>query len=430
MKENKHTYKAGGTSEQMYMDPQLKVSNLLKYKEDKDAYHFNKLCIVQIENSETLLTHIGQETYFTLVGKTIGEIRSYAHRKKYDTVIHSYVVNESTFALAAGENVEEKYFLHIIKKLYKKFQFINTGVLNLPLTNRYAVVLNQDNLMERGLYALSRNSDSQNYYIVCDEEFYNKNSSEEELKMISILKYAVENGEVIPYYQGIYDNRKGIIEKYESLMRIRDAEGRIYKPFEFMDTAKKYHMYARLSEHMIDRVLTDFENLDAAVSLNLSAYDINAGEFRMWLYNRLKLMDNTSNFVFEILEDEEFRDINILRDFIAEVKKYGIKIAIDDFGSGYSNLLEIIRIKPDYIKVDGEIIRDILSDKQNTVILETIMYLAGKLGTGLVAEFVENSEIQSKISDMGIEFSQGYYFGFPVPIEELDVRERKEKYNV
>lgn len=424
MDEYKKQHSESSQSEQMYMDPQLGVFNLLKYKEDRDVYGFDKLCVVQIENSETIFTYMGQEMYFTLISDIIADVRSYVYKKKYNLALHFYMVNESTFALAAGEAVEEEYFLHIIRKLYKKFQFINSGAADIPITNRFAVVLNKDDLIESGLHALACNKNSQNYYIVYEDAFHNKKSSKQELEMISILKYALENDGVIPYYQGIYDNKKKITEKYESLMRIRDADGTVYRPCSFMDIAKKYHMYAQLSRRMIDRVLKDFENLDAEVSVNLSAHDINNKEFREWLYNRIKNMKNTSNFVFEILEDEEFRDIYTLQEFITEVRKYGICIAIDDFGSGYSNLLEIIRIKPDYLKVDGEIIKDIINSDQSHIILETIMHLTDSLNTGLVAEFVENSEIQHKISDMGVDFSQGYYFGVPVPIEELSVREK------
>ena len=185
------------------------------------------------------------------------------------------------------------------------------------------------------------------------------------MKMIQILNQVIENKRVIPYFQGIYGNETKIINKYEALMRIEDNEGIIYNPFEFLDTAKKYHLYSVLSTIMIKKVLSLFVGKKTIVSINLSADDINFKDIRQCIYNELEKVGNASNIIFEILEEEELRDMEVLRDFIQTVRQYGVRISIDDFGSGYSNFIEIVKIEPDLIKADGSIIKDI---KHNSII--------------------------------------------------------------
>lgn len=179
-------------------------------------------------------------------------------------------------------------------------------------------------------------------------------------------------------------------------------------------------MYAELSERMIERVMRETEDRDMEVSINLSAYDINSEAFREKLLHVFKNRDARTSFVLEVLEDEAFKDVMVLKRFVAGVEKYGVKIAIDDFGSGYSNLLEIAEISPHYIKIEGNLINKMTEVERNKDIVESIVLLAKKIGALTIAEFVENREIQQCVEELGIDFSQGYYFSLPRPIEKLD----------
>lgn len=178
-------------------------------------------------------------------------------------------------------------------------------------------------------------------------------------------------------------------------------------------------MYSKLSEMMIRRVLAEIEGKDMAVSINLSASDIHCSNVRDTLLEILEKRTSKQLLVLEILEDEILKDSVILKQFISDVQKFGIKIAIDDFGSGHSNLLELVQISPDYIKVCGGIIRSLNDSLRNRIALESIVYLSRKLNAPVVAEHVDTLEIQKCIESFGIEYSQGYYFSKPLPIEEI-----------
>jgi EAL domain-containing protein (putative c-di-GMP-specific phosphodiesterase class I) len=116
---------------------------------------------------------------------------------------------------------------------------------------------------------------------------------------------------------------------------------------------------------------------------------------------------------FEILESEAIQDFKRVERFIAEVRRYGAKIAIDDFGSGYSNFSYLTKMNPDYIKIDGEIIKDIDVDRAAFLVVETIVAFAKKLKIETIAEYVHSSMVMDKIKELEIDYSQGFYIDKP-----------------
>ena len=113
------------------------------------------------------------------------------------------------------------------------------------------------------------------------------------------------------------------------------------------------------------------------------------------------------------MESEGIESYKEIKDFINTVKKYNCKIAIDDFGSGYSNLNHIINLDIDYIKIDASIIKNIDKDENSEHIVKLLVEFSKKLGIKTIAEFVSSKEIFEKVKKLGIDYSQGYYFSEP-----------------
>jgi len=125
--------------------------------------------------------------------------------------------------------------------------------------------------------------------------------------------------------------------------------------------------------------------------------------------------DNIAHLItFEILESESITDYEKVISFINIVRKLGSKIAIDDFGSGYSNFSYLLRLKPDYIKIDGSLVKNIHKDKNSYLITKTINDFAHSLGMKTVAEFVHCEEVFKLLQDMGVDEYQGFYFSEPL----------------
>ncbi|HOV15378.1 MAG TPA: EAL domain-containing protein, partial [Spirochaetota bacterium] len=103
-----------------------------------------------------------------------------------------------------------------------------------------------------------------------------------------------------------------------------------------------------------------------------------------------------------------------IKDFISFAKFLGCKIAIDDFGSGYSNFSHVLRLNVDYIKIDSSMIKNIDKDENSQIITRTIVNFAKELGLKTISEYVHNEDVFNMVYDLGVDYSQGYYFGEPV----------------
>jgi EAL domain-containing protein (putative c-di-GMP-specific phosphodiesterase class I) len=127
---------------------------------------------------------------------------------------------------------------------------------------------------------------------------------------------------------------------------------------------------------------------------------------------KLKFEDR-NRLVFEILESENLSDYDFLEEFVLKYKKLGCKIAIDDFGSGYSNFIRIIRLKPDYLKIDGSLIKNIDKDNNSYEIVKSIIAFSKTLKIKTIAEYVHSEEIFNLLLELDVDEFQGYYFGKP-----------------
>ena len=119
--------------------------------------------------------------------------------------------------------------------------------------------------------------------------------------------------------------------------------------------------------------------------------------------------------ILEILEnvDSSIAIANILQ--LKKLKQFGVKIAFDDFGEGYSNFSRILELDVDYIKIDGNFIRHIIADEMCLRITNVITQFSKKIGVKVIAEFVHDEATYKKIQDLHIDYAQGYHIGQPVP---------------
>ena len=127
-------------------------------------------------------------------------------------------------------------------------------------------------------------------------------------------------------------------------------------------------------------------------------------------------MHNAHRIVFELLEDEQIKDFEVVKDFISLVKTFGVQIAIDDFGAGVSNYERLLDYQPDILKIDACLIKNIDKDKYSRDVVETIQLFAWKQDIKTVAEFVSTPEILQVVKDIGINYSQGFLLGKPEPL--------------
>lgn len=237
--------------------------------------------------------------------------------------------------------------------------------------------------------------------------------------MLSTLKNAIENDRIVPYYQAIVNVKTKCTTKYESLIRLIDENGKVYTPYFFLEVAKKSKYYPTLTRMMIEKTLYDFASREEDIAINLSVEDIEDKETVAFIKNAIINFEEPSRITFELTETEAIQDYLTITTFIKTVKELGVKIAIDDFGSGYSNFAYLAQFNADVLKIDGTIIKEIAVDNNSYQIAATIHDFAKRLGMQTVAEFVFNQAIDEIVKELNIDFAQGYYHAEPVPVEKL-----------
>jgi len=249
-------------------------------------------------------------------------------------------------------------------------------------------------------------------------KFFNSHSKfvlqqQDNIYWMQKIRDSIDSGDILPYYQPIYNNITKKIEKYECLARIEDA-GLVIAPMRFLPSAKVMGMLPFITKTIIEQSFRHFAAQDIEFSLNITNDDFTLGYLDEYLCKYAQKYDiKPSNVILEILEDiASLSGSNTLEQLYA-LRKKGFKIAIDDFGSQSSNLSRLLEFSPDFIKIDGSFIKNILTDEKCLIIVEAIILIAKRSKIKVIAEFVHSKEVQEKIESLGIEYSQGYYFSEP-----------------
>ncbi len=234
------------------------------------------------------------------------------------------------------------------------------------------------------------------------------------LKMIETIKNAIKQDGILVYHQPIVDLQNHTGKKYECLMRMRDREGNIVAPGYFLPIAMRSGLYPKLTEILIHKVFEHFPKDGVCLNLNLSVLDIQNKKVVDKILDSLAKIP-AEKCTFEITESEGLENYEEAKRFISRIKQSGAKIAIDDFGSGYSNFSHLMELDVDFLKIDGSLIKHLDTNKNAVKVVKAIVDFASKLGIKTVAEFVHNETIHTIVKELGCDMGQGYYYGAPQP---------------
>ncbi|OCH12005.1 diguanylate phosphodiesterase [Aliivibrio sp. 1S165] len=233
-----------------------------------------------------------------------------------------------------------------------------------------------------------------------------------QLDWLTSVNRAITQEGVLVYGQPILKAGTRELVSTECLMRIYD-NGQVFAPGQFLPAVEGTHLYTRLSREMITRTFDIMQSNDMDFSINLSPQDLMSDRTLDLLESSIMRLDNPFRVGFEVLETEQIQDYDRMIEVCNHFKRLGARIIIDDFGSGYSNIDEIMKLEPQVIKLDGSIIKNVHQDKRQRLISQQMVQLCHALEAKVVAEFVHNKEVCSIVEDMGVDYLQGYYLGEP-----------------
>jgi len=409
--------------ERLYIDSLTSLPNRIKLQEDLERLEEATLIIINIDDFKEINDLFGHKN-----GDKI--LRTFAQklRNLFSTTYPKiYRLSGDEFVLLFNKSMtrhDVEKFLQLLVEEIEKMIFLY-GDRELSLRTTMGVSLTKEGALEKADIALKKakrlHKPFEIYNTIDDravEEQYKKN-----IDWIKRLKKAIELDRVVPHFQPIVNVQTLKPKGYESLIRVLDDQGNPIAPGEFLAIAKKSRLYAHLTKIMIDKSCRYFQESNCSFSINLSIEDILNPEIGKYLQDSMKRYGVSERIILEVVESEGIDNYELVFHFLSEMKDLGCQIAIDDFGSGYSNFEHILKLPIDYIKIDGSLIKNIATDKDSEIIIEAIVNLAKKKGIKTVSEFVSSKEIFERIKCLGVDYAQGYYFARPEPSVERECLE-------
>ncbi len=233
-------------------------------------------------------------------------------------------------------------------------------------------------------------------------------------KSVMVLD-AIENRRVIPFFQPILDVATREIVAYEVLSRI-ELDGKIIRADEFVEIAEKMGVIHRLDMLVLEQALARLiaQGHQGEIFVNLSPRALVFSEFARDLRHIVAASGMPpERIVFEITERDTVKNITLLERFLNDLKADGFKLAIDDFGSGFSSFHYLRRFPIDYLKIEGDFIANMLNNDKDLTFVTSIRSLAREMGITVVAEFVESAEVLRELERLEIHLAQGYFIGKP-----------------
>lgn len=236
------------------------------------------------------------------------------------------------------------------------------------------------------------------------------------------IKKAVDEKRVVPFYQPIVNREKEIV-KYEALIRIKqinnDGATLYITPEKFLKLSEKTKQYILLTSTVVEEALHVMSQKNINISINITYADIKNETIYKTLKDSIKKyniaqktnFDISNNVIFELFENESIECIETFKHFIEDFKELGVQIIIDDFGTGFSNFGQIVALSPNYIKIDGFLMKTIDTDEKSLNLVKAIVKFAKELGVKTIASYINSESIFQMALDIGIDEFQGNYLG-------------------
>ncbi|MCT7557690.1 EAL domain-containing protein [Aliarcobacter butzleri] len=325
-----------------------------------------------------------------------------------------YRDHSDTFCIVA-ENEDRDKFIKNVDEISKTIAKVPIVIKSRELYVQLSYVFSfesKENLLETA-NIIKRYSHANKNIIIYDKALELEKDYEKNIFWTLKIKKALDEDKIVPYFQPIYNLKTNKIEKYEALVRLIDGNN-VISPYYFLDISKKSKQYLQLTKTMIQKTFDYFKDKDFEFSINLTFEDIKSEYISSFIIELLKEYEIGHRVVFEIVESEEIDNFRKINEFFVTIREYGCKIAIDDFGSGYSNFEYLAKLNVDYIKIDGSLIKDILKNKSSQNIVSMLVNFAKGQKVKTIAEFVSNKDILNKVRELGIDYVQGYYIKEPI----------------
>ncbi len=396
----------------------------------------------QKEKTEHVLLYIDLDQ-FKLVNDTCGHGAGDELLIQLTHSLIKYIRPEDTFARLGGDEFGvllnkcglEKGLevAQIIRAAVKDYQFVWDGrcfdigaSIGLVSIDKHSKSINEV-MSAADVACYSAKDTGRNRVRVYEGSDKDLHQREVEMDWATRISQSIENGLLTLYYQDIVPVKKkkhSRSKHIEVLLRIQDVHGNHVTPEAFLSSAERYNLMPSLDRWVVRHSFEWFHrggfNQDMLMAINLSGLTLNDFEFVSYVVELFNEFDvPPSSVCFEVTETAAIANLKGAAEFIEELKQLGCRFALDDFGSGLSSFAYLKALPVDFLKIDGNFVRDIIDDEVDRAMVGAINNVGHTLKLKTVAEFVNDEKILKVLDQLGVDYAQGYAIAKPKMLSTL-----------
>jgi diguanylate cyclase (GGDEF)-like protein/PAS domain S-box-containing protein len=253
----------------------------------------------------------------------------------------------------------------------------------------------------------------------------------QEMLWVARINRALEEERFELFYQPIVPigPRGDAWPHYELLLRMRDERGELVPPTAFIPAAERYNLMPSLDRWVISQTLESLVYRGApgtepyTLAINLSGTTLNDARFLDFLLDELTAASVLPGALcFEITETAAIANLGQVVAFMRTLRARGCQFSLDDFGTGLSSLTYLKNLPVDYVKIDGQFVRNVTRDAADECVVESIARMAKAFNIQAIAERVESRDVMKRLGELGVAFAQGFFVAVPQPVTELPIR--------
>lgn len=411
------------------------------YRIDKHTGLRNRVALQErlksLEASEHIITlkltsfHQVNEKYgYQVADELIHDLSEYfierlQRKRGSEFVKNVYYIGPAEWAIVFRSNMRSELIKREFSRFVDHIEHINFEPYGLPEVDHLSVSIvggiasvadfpdiSGDELLLKAIDARRHGKERNTHFTNAKDFAVTKDAHQDRLELMGSVSRAILNQRIITFSQPIFAAHSREQVSQECLVRIED-EGEIIAPGRFLPIIEGTHLYTRLSRYMMESTLGYMAQREASFSINLSPQDMLSDKTLYLLEQAVRKLNDPRRLGIEVLESEQIKDFSRMQEVCSHFKKMGVRIIVDDFGSGYSNIDEILRLEPDIIKLDGSLIKTIDKDEKQRQITGQLVQLCQVLKAETVAEFVHNQAVCTIAEDLGVDYLQGFYLAEP-----------------
>jgi diguanylate cyclase (GGDEF)-like protein/PAS domain S-box-containing protein len=374
---------------------------------------------VAVTNLSTVVSWYGKQIADQVMSEMIEKIRKYI---KSDDIISRVYIDQIGIILKQAPSEEVSSIVRHIDDFIRNYR---AEWVEEPITFRCLIggvyfptnANSAEEAIHRAYIALSSARDPAAMSNYCDykEAEASQTYSKNQIGIMHYMRNAVHQDKLRLAYQPIIESKTGKTNWYECLLRIVDEKGRISSAGGIIPIAEKMGFIDIVDQFVLEKVIQELDaSKDISFTFNVSNLTTDSPK---WLAMCTRMLagreDIASRIIVEITETAAQRDLRQTAYFVASLQALGCKVALDDFGAGYTSFRQLKSLSVDMVKIDGTFVADLAENSENLLFIKTLIDFNNCYGLKTIAECVETGEVAKILMEINVDYMQGYYFGKP-----------------